>query len=195
MIELKNINKIYKGSKYSVQALKDINVKFDNVGLVSIVGTSGCGKTTLLNLIGGLDSDYQGDIIFDNINVKQYNSKKLDTYRSEKIGFVFQEYNLINTIDVYSNIEIALSMTKINKFEKKKRILDISKRLGIEDLLKKSPLELSGGQKQRVAIARALIKKPQVILADEPTGALDSKTSKEIMEILNLRFSIIKSCV
>ena len=192
MIELKNINKIYKGSKYSVQALKDINVKFDNVGLVSIVGTSGCGKTTLLNLIGGLDSDYQGDIIFDNINVKQYNSKKLDTYRSEKIGFVFQEYNLINTIDVYSNIEIALSMTKINKFEKKKRILDISKRLGIEDLLKKSPLELSGGQKQRVAIARALIKKPQVILADEPTGALDSKTSKEIMEILK---DISKECL
>lgn len=192
MIELKNINKIYKGNKYSVQALKDINVKFDNVGLVSIVGTSGCGKTTLLNLIGGLDSDYQGDIIFDNINVKQYNSKKLDTYRSEKIGFVFQEYNLINTIDVYSNIEIALSMTKINKFEKKKRILDISKRLGIEDLLKKSPLELSGGQKQRVAIARALIKKPQVILADEPTGALDSKTSKEIMEILK---DISKECL
>lgn len=192
MIELKNINKIYKGSKYSVQALKDINVKFGNVGLVSIVGTSGCGKTTLLNLIGGLDSDYQGDIIFDNINVKQYNSKKLDTYRSEKIGFVFQEYNLINTIDVYSNIEIALSMTKINKFEKKKRILDISKRLGIEDLLKKSPLELSGGQKQRVAIARALIKKPQVILADEPTGALDSKTSKEIMKILK---DISKECL
>ena len=192
MIELKNINKIYKGNKYSVQALKDINVKFDNGGLVSIVGTSGCGKTTLLNLIGGLDSDYQGDIIFDNINVKQYNSKKLDTYRSEKIGFVFQEYNLINTIDVYSNIEIALSMTKINKFEKKKRILDISKRLGIEDLLKKSPLELSGGQKQRVAIARALIKKPQVILADEPTGALDSKTSKEIMEILK---DISKECL
>lgn len=192
MIELKNINKIYKGSKYSVQALKDINVKFDNVGLVSVVGTSGCGKTTLLNLIGGLDSDYQGDIIFDNINVKQYNSKKLDTYRSEKIGFVFQEYNLINTIDVYSNIEIALSMTKINKFEKKKRILDISKRLGIEDLLKKSPLELSGGQKQRVAIARALIKKPHVILADEPTGALDSKTSKEIMGILK---DISKDCL
>lgn len=184
MLILNNINKIYKGNGYNVQALKDINLNFNNNGLVTILGTSGCGKTTLLNLIGGLDKDYQGEIIFNNVNTKKYNSKKWDIYRNENIGFVFQEYNLINTISVYSNIELALSVRKISSKEKKKRILDISKQLGIEDILNKSPLELSGGQKQRVAIARAIVKNPNVILADEPTGALDSKTSKEIMDIL-----------
>lgn len=183
MIKLNNINKIYKGI-YNVHALKNININFNNTGLVSIAGASGCGKTTLLNIIGGLDTKYDGELIFDNINTKTYNSKKWDKYRSEKIGFIFQEYNLINTINVYSNIEIALSFSRMSKKEKKNRILDISKKLGIEDILYKSPLELSGGQKQRVAIARAIVKKPNVILADEPTGALDSKTSKEIMDIL-----------
>ncbi len=183
MIKLNNINKIYKGI-CDVQALKNVNINFDNTGLVSIVGASGCGKTTLLNIIGGLDTKYDGELIFNNINTKTYNSKKWDKYRSEKIGFIFQEYNLINTINVYSNIEIALSFTRISKKEQKDRILDISKKLGIEEILYKNPLELSGGQKQRVAIARAIVKKPSVILADEPTGALDSKTSKEIMDIL-----------
>jgi len=192
MIQLINVNKTYKGSKYSVQALNNVNLHFENKGLVSIVGTSGCGKTTLLNLLGGLDNDYQGDIIFNDVNIKGYNSKKLDNYRSEKIGFVFQEYNLINTIDVYSNIEIALSMMKMSNSEKKNKVFDIAKQLGIDDLLNKNPLELSGGQKQRVAIARAIVKDPQVILADEPTGALDSKTSKEIMEILK---DISKECI
>lgn len=184
MIRLVNVNKEYKGKKYSVQALKNINVEFGNKGMISIVGTSGCGKTTLLNLIGGLDNNYQGEIIIDNQKTKGYNSKKWDKYRDEHIGFIFQEYNLINTIDVYSNIEIALSMSKINYKEKKKKINDVCKKLGIESIMKKNPLELSGGQKQRVAIARAIVKNPKVILADEPTGALDSKTSKEIMDIL-----------
>ena len=184
MLELKQISKIYKGKKINVQALKDVNLKFNDVGFVSVVGTSGCGKTTLLNLIGGLDIDYSGEIIFNNQNTKTYNSKNWDNYRSSHIGFVFQEYNLINTISVYDNIETGLELIKISNNEKKQRILEISRKLGIETLLNKSPLELSGGQKQRVAIARAIIKKPSVILADEPTGALDSKTSKEIMDIL-----------
>lgn len=184
MLELKQISKIYKGKKINVQALKDVNLKFNDVGFVSVVGTSGCGKTTLLNLIGGLDIDYSGEIIFNNQNTKTYNSKNWDNYRSSHIGFVFQEYNLINTISVYDNIEMGLELIKISNNEKKQRILEISRKLGIETLLNKSPLELSGGQKQRVAIARAIIKKPSVILADEPTGALDSKTSKEIMDIL-----------
>ena len=184
MLELKQISKIYKGKKINVQALKDVNLNFNDVGFVSVVGTSGCGKTTLLNLIGGLDIDYSGEIIFNNQNTKTYNSKNWDNYRSSHIGFVFQEYNLINTISVYDNIEMGLELIKISNNEKKQRILEISRKLGIETLLNKSPLELSGGQKQRVAIARAIIKKPSVILADEPTGALDSKTSKEIMDIL-----------
>ena len=192
MIELKKVIKVYKGQGYNVNALNGIDISFNTKGLVSILGPSGCGKTTLLNLIGGLDSDYEGDILFDGSSLKQYKSKKLDIYRSEKIGFIFQEYNLINTIDVYSNIEIALSLLKISKKEKKNRIIDISKQLKIEDLLYKKPLELSGGQKQRVAIARAIVKKPQVILADEPTGALDSTTSKEIMEIIK---DISKNCL
>jgi ABC-type lipoprotein export system ATPase subunit len=167
MLELKQISKIYKGKKINVQALKDVNLKFNDVGFVSVVGTSGCGKTTLLNLIGGLDIDYSGEIIFNNQNTKTYNSKNWDNYRSSHIGFVFQEYNLINTISVYDNIEMGLELIKISNNEKKQRILEISRKLGIETLLNKSPLELSGGQKQRVAIARAIIKKPSVILADK----------------------------
>ena len=192
MIELKKVVKVYKGQGYNVKALNGIDITFSDKGLVSILGPSGCGKTTLLNLIGGLDSDYDGDILFNGYSLKQYKSKKLDIYRGEKIGFIFQEYNLINTIDVYSNIEIALSLLKISKKEKKNRVIKISKQLKIEDLLYKKPLELSGGQKQRVAIARAIVKNPKVILADEPTGALDSVTSKEIMEIIK---EISKKCL
>ena len=192
MIELKKVVKVYKGQGYNVKALNGIDITFSDKGLVSILGPSGCGKTTLLNLIGGLDSDYDGDILLNGYSLKQYKSKKLDIYRGEKIGFIFQEYNLINTIDVYSNIEIALSLLKISKKEKKNRVIKISKQLKIEDLLYKKPLELSGGQKQRVAIARAIVKNPKVILADEPTGALDSVTSKEIMEIIK---EISKKCL
>ena len=184
MIELKEINKIYKGKKHNVHALKNITISFGDTGLVSIVGTSGCGKTTLLNLLGGLDNDYTGDIIFNEQTIKGYKSKKWDEYRSENIGFIFQEYNLINSIDVYSNIEMSLSLTNLSFGEKKRKISEVCQKLGIKELMRKTPLELSGGQKQRVAIARAIVKNPKIILADEPTGALDSKTSKEIMDIL-----------
>ena len=184
MLVLKNINKIYKGKNYNLQALRNINLSFDDIGLVTILGTSGCGKTTLLNLIGGLDTDYDGEIIFKHQNTKEYNSKNWDSYRNENIGFVFQEYNLINSLNVYDNIDISLSMKKISYIERKNLIIEVAEKLNISDILYKTPLELSGGQKQRVAIARAIIKKPNIILADEPTGALDSKTSKEIMDIL-----------
>ncbi len=182
MIELKKINKIYKSGNNEVQAIKECNLKFNNKGLISVVGASGCGKTTLLNLIGGLDNEYDGEILFNNTSTKQYKSKDWDKYRSNHIGFIFQEYNLINTISVYDNIELAIN--GYSKKEKHNKIIEISKKLKIETLLKRNPLELSGGQKQRVAIARAIIKEPTVILADEPTGALDSKTSIEIMDIL-----------
>ena len=192
MIELKNVFKTYKGQGYNVNALNGINISFADKGLVSVVGASGCGKTTMLNLIGGLDSDYEGEIVFNNTSIKNYKSKRLDMYRSEMVGFVFQEYNLINTINVYSNIEIALSLQKISKSKKNEMIINISKKLGIESLLYKKPLELSGGQKQRVAIARAIVKNPKVILADEPTGALDTTTSVEIMKIIK---EISKDCL
>lgn len=184
MIQLKNVKKVYNSNGYQTQALKGVDITFPYHGLISIVGASGCGKTTLLNLIGGLDSDYDGEIIFNNQNIKKYKSSKLDKYRSNEIGFIFQEYNLINTLNVYANIELALSLKKVSKKEKKKQIVLVAQRLGIEKLLYKHPLQLSGGEKQRVAIARAIVKEPKVLLADEPTGALDSKTSIEIMNVL-----------
>lgn len=184
MITLNNINKTYKTSNNVTNALQKVSTVIESSGLVSIVGASGSGKTTLLNLIGGLDNDYDGDIKFNNYNIKEYKGKDCDRYRSEKIGFIFQEYNLINTINVYTNIEMALSLKRMSKKVKKEKIIEISKYLGIDHLLYKNPLQLSGGEKQRVAIARAIVKEPEVLLADEPTGALDSKTSKEIMEVI-----------
>lgn len=184
MIQIKKVKKIYKSKNNQTLVLKGIDIVFSYNGLISIVGASGCGKTTLLNLIGGLDSDYDGEIIFNNQNIKKYKSSKLDKYRSNEIGFIFQEYNLINTLNVYANIELALSLKKISKKSKKKQIEMVAHRLGIEKLLYKNPLQLSGGEKQRVAIARAIVKQPKVLLADEPTGALDSKTSLEIMNVL-----------
>lgn len=183
MIELKNVTKIYTTKETSLKALDNISITFPSKGLISVVGVSGCGKTTLLNVLGGLDNSYEGEIIFNNKSTKDYRSKDFDIYRNENIGFVFQDYNLINTMKVYDNIEVALSLNKISKKDKKDMINKISKRLGIDTILDKKPTELSGGQKQRVAIARAIIKNPKVILADEPTGALDSKNSEEIMKL------------
>ena len=184
MLKLIDINKTYENKKVSTQALKNINLEIEDKGLISIVGVSGCGKTTLLNLIGGLDTDYQGSVEFENTETKHYRKKEWDDYRNKNVGFIFQDYNLINNISVYDNINIALSLQSISKKQAKQLIVDISKRLQIENILYKKPTELSGGQKQRVALARALIKKPKIILADEPTGALDSKTSEEIMKII-----------
>lgn len=184
MIKITGLTKVYKTNSIDVQALNNVNISIANNGLVSILGPSGCGKTTLLNIIGGLDSNFDGDITINNKSIKKMKSRERDRYRNQEIGFVFQDYNLISTLNIYSNIEIALSLSKENNKEKKQKIYELAEQLGIKDLLKKYPNELSGGQKQRAVIARALVNNPSIILADEPTGALDSKTSVQIIEIL-----------
>lgn len=184
MITIKSLKKEYKTSSMSVKALNGVDLDISNNGLVSILGPSGCGKTTLLNIIGGLDSNYEGDVIVNGKNIKKMHSHERDIYRNQEIGFVFQEYNLISTLNIYSNIELALALSKASNKEKKKKIYELAQNLGIEKLLKKYPNELSGGQKQRAVIARALINDPKILLADEPTGALDSKTSIQILSIL-----------
>lgn len=185
VLEIKGLNKKYKlGNKTSFQALTDINLSFKRGELVSIVGESGSGKSTLMNVVGGLDSDYEGSIIVNGENIKELNDKQLDEYRKKKIGFVFQSFNLIPHLTILDNVTIALTLSNVKESEKVKKATAILTRLGLESQIKKKPNQLSGGQKQRVAIARALINDPEIILADEPTGALDSDTTLQILEIL-----------
>lgn len=185
ILELKNVNKDYKlENREKFRALDDIDVSFDKGELVSIVGESGSGKSTLMNLIGGLDSDYEGIINIDGIDLKSFKDKQLDDYRKKKIGFVFQSFNLIPHLSVLENVTISLTLSNVKDSEKKKRATEILTKLGLKDQIKKKPTQLSGGQKQRVAIARALINNPDIILADEPTGALDSSTTTQILSIL-----------
>lgn len=184
-LQIIGVNKKYKLDNHqSFQALFDINVEFDKGELVSIVGESGSGKSTLMNLIGGLDSDFTGSIIADGENLRELSDKELDKYRKNKVGFVFQSFNLISHLSILDNVTLALTLSNVSEKEKIQRATDILKRVGLEDQLKKKPTQLSGGQKQRVAIARALINDPEIIIADEPTGALDSGTSMQILEIL-----------
>ncbi len=184
MIQIKNIVKNYLSGDNVVHALKDVNLNFRNSEFVSILGPSGCGKTTLLNIIGGLDKYTSGDIVINGVSTKEYKDKDWDKYRNHYIGFVFQSYNLISHLSVLENVELALSIAGLNKHEKRQRAIDALKEVGLENQLKKKPNQLSGGQMQRVAIARAIVNKPKIILADEPTGALDSETSTQVMEIL-----------
>ena len=180
MLELKGINKTYISKKSSsTKALIDINLKFNNKGLVFIVGSSGSGKSTLLNVIGSLDKYDSGDLIIDGKSTKKFKNKDFDYYRNNYIGFIFQDFNIIDDYNIIDNINLPLKLQN-----KKRDSTDLLKKLGIEDLCKRKPNELSGGEKQRVAIARALIKDPKIILADEPTGNLDSKNSKSIMDLL-----------
>lgn len=184
-LRLINVNKKYKlSNKETFQALYDINVEFDRGELVSIVGESGSGKSTLMNLIGGLDSDYTGQIIVGNEDLSKLQEKELDKYRKNKVGFVFQSFNLISHLSILDNVTLALTLSNVGEKEKVEKATEILKRVGLENQLKKKPNQLSGGQKQRVAIARALINDPEIIIADEPTGALDSGTSMQILEIL-----------
>ncbi len=184
-LKLLNVNKSYKLNKNeSFQALYDINIEFDKGELVSIIGESGSGKSTLMNLIGGLDSDFSGQIIADGENLRKLSEKELDKYRKNKVGFVFQSFNLISHLSILDNVTLALTLSNIPENEKVKKATDILKRVGLETQIKKKPNQLSGGQKQRVAIARALINDPEIIIADEPTGALDSQTSMQILDIL-----------
>ena len=184
MLELVNIKKQYQLKDQAVDALKGINLCFRRNEFASILGPSGCGKTTLLNIIGGLDRYTEGDLIIDGVSTKQFKDKDWDNYRNHRVGFVFQSYNLIPHQTVLENVELALTLSGIKKKERRARAIAVLEKVGLGDKLKSRPNQLSGGQMQRVAIARALVNDPEIILADEPTGALDSKTSVQIMELL-----------
>ncbi|MBP3255037.1 MAG: ABC transporter ATP-binding protein/permease [Clostridia bacterium] len=184
MLELKNITKTYKVADDEVQALKGVSLKFREAEFVSILGQSGCGKTTLLNIIGGLDRYTTGDLIINGKSTKSFKDRDWDAYRNYKVGFVFQSYNLISHQTVLSNVELALTIGGISRKERKERAIKALEEVGLKDHIHKKPNQLSGGQMQRVAIARALVNNPDIILADEPTGALDTKTSVQVMEIL-----------
>ena len=184
MLSLKNIKKDYKMGDNIVHALRGVTVNFRKNEFVAILGQSGCGKTTMLNIIGGLDRYTEGDLIIDGVSTKKYRDRDWDTYRNHKIGFVFQSYNLIPHQTVLSNVELALTLSGVSKSERRRRAVEVLEKVGLKDQMKKKPNQMSGGQMQRVAIARALINDPDILLADEPTGALDSETSIQIMEIL-----------
>ncbi len=184
MLELKNIKKTYISGNEKVKALKGISLNFRENEFVSILGQSGCGKTTLLNIVGGLDSYTSGDLIINGKSTKKYNAKDWDTYRNHSVGFVFQSYNLIPHQTVLSNVELALTLSGVSKEERRKRAIEVLTKVGLKEQINKKPNQMSGGQMQRVAIARALINDPDILLADEPTGALDSATSVQIMELL-----------
>ncbi len=184
MLELKNIKKQYSTGDFTVHALKGINLSFRKSEFVSILGPSGCGKTTMLNIIGGLDKYNDGDLIINGRSTKKYNDRDWDTYRNHSIGFVFQSYNLIPHQSVLQNVELALTLSGVSKAERRRRAKQALESVGLGNQLKKKPGEMSGGQMQRVAIARAIVNDPDIILADEPTGALDSETSIAVMEIL-----------
>lgn len=184
MLQLKNITKDYITGNATVNALNGVSINFRDSEFVSVLGASGCGKTTLLNIIGGLDRYTQGDLIIDGVSTKDYTDRDWDNYRNHSIGFVFQSYNLIMHQSVLSNVELALTLSGISKEERKKRAVEALEKVGLKDQIHKMPNQLSGGQMQRVAIARAIVNNPKIILADEPTGALDTKTSVQIMDLL-----------
>lgn len=181
---LSEIRKSYKLGNESVQAVKGVSLEFRQNEFVSILGPSGCGKTTLLNVIGGLDQYDSGDLIINGMTTKNFKSADWDAYRNRSIGFVFQNYNLISHQTVLQNVEISMTLSGVSVYERKRRAIEALNAVGLADQLKKKPSQLSGGQMQRVAIARALVNNPDIILADEPTGALDSHTSVQVMEIL-----------
>ena len=184
MLQCKNIIKDYVSGDEIVHALKGVSLSFREHEFVSILGQSGCGKTTFLNIIGGLDHYTSGDLIINGKSTKDCSDKDWDTYRNHQVGFVFQSYNLIMHQSVLSNVELALTLTGVNKEERRKRAIEALNKVGLSDQIHKKPTQMSGGQMQRVAIARAIVNNPDIILADEPTGALDSATSVQIMEIL-----------
>ena len=184
MLELVNIKKDYEVAGGAVHALRGVSLKFRKSEFVSILGPSGCGKTTLLNIIGGLDHYTSGDLIIDGKSTKEYTDRDWDTYRNHSIGFIFQSYHLIPHQTVLQNVELALMISGVSKHERRKRAEEALEKVGLKDRMNNLPNQLSGGQAQRVAIARALINDPEIVLADEPTGALDSKTSVQIMELL-----------
>ena len=184
MLRLRNIVKNYTAGDTTVSALKGVTLSFRKNEFVSILGQSGCGKTTLLNVIGGLDQYTSGDLIINGKSTKHFSDHDWDSYRNHSIGFVFQTYNLIPHQTVLANVELALTLSGVSKYERRRRAIDALHKVGLSDQLHKKPNQMSGGQMQRVAIARALVNNPDILLADEPTGALDSTTSVQIMDLL-----------
>lgn len=184
MLELKNIKKSYTLANFTQTALNDVSLKFRKNEFVAILGQSGSGKTTLLNIIGGLDHYDSGDLIINNKSTKKFKDTDWDAYRNNCIGFIFQSYNLISHISILANVELGMTLSGVSKKERRQKAIEVLKKVGLENHINKKPNQLSGGQMQRVAIARALVNNPDIILADEPTGALDSKTSVQIMELI-----------
>ena len=184
MLKLVGITKQYTLGGNTIDALRGVDLEFRENEFVSILGPSGCGKTTTLNIIGGLDRYTSGDLIINGRSTKDYKDGDWDAYRNHSIGFVFQSYNLISHQSVLANVELALTLAGVSKKERRRRAVEALEQVGLGDQLNKVPSQMSGGQMQRVAIARALINDPDILLADEPTGALDSETSVQVMELL-----------
>jgi len=185
VVELISTKKIYMLDKTEVNALRGIDLAIKEGEFVCIAGPSGSGKTTILNLIGCIDKPTEGTVLIDNEDVSKFNDKKLTNYRLNKLGFIFQSFNLIPVLNVYENIEFPLLLQKnISKTERRERVMKLIKEVGLEDRIKNKPSELSGGQRQRVAIARALVTKPVIVLADEPTANLDSETGDKIISLM-----------
>ena len=185
MITLKNVNKVYSTDMIETQALEDVNLHIDKGEFVSIMGPSGCGKSTLLNIVGLLDDPTSGLVIIDGTNVIGLNDFRLSAFRNEKLGFVFQSFHLIDTLNVLDNVMLPLVYRRMSESERQKRAVEVLERVGLSHRIRHRPSQLSGGQCQRVAIARAIVGNPEIILADEPTGNLDSKMGGEVMELLH----------
>ena len=183
MLTLSNIHKEYASGELRVEALKGVSLSFRKNEFVAVLGPSGCGKTTLLNIIGGLDRYTQGDLIIKGRSTREYKDADWDSYRNHSVGFVFQSYNLIPHQTVLSNVELALTLGGVPAKERRRRAVQALERVGLGDQLNKKPNEMSGGQMQRVAIARALVNDPEILLADEPTGALDSASGAQVMDL------------
>jgi len=184
MIKITDLAKVYRTEEVETTALNKLSLEVKEGEFVSIMGASGCGKSTLLNIIGLLDAPNDGSYLFDGAEVAKFNEKERAGLRKANIGFVFQNFNLIDELSVYENVELPLIFNKVKSSERKKRVIEILERIGIAHRAKHFPLQLSGGQQQRVAVARALVTNPKLILADEPTGNLDSKSGNDVMELL-----------
>ena len=186
MIETKHVSKIYKMGELDLEVIKDLNLSIGSGEFIAIVGPSGSGKSTVLNILGGLDTPTSGEVVVDNINITELNTTQLAHFRGEKIGFIFQSFNLIPVLSVYENIEYPLIMIQhLPPKEREKRVLEVLEEVDMLDQKEKYPDQISGGQKQRVAIARALVTNPKIVFADEPTANLDSKTAHRIIELMH----------
>ncbi|MDE5903908.1 MULTISPECIES: ABC transporter ATP-binding protein [Duncaniella] len=184
-IELKEINKIYRTDEIETLALENVNLAIEKGEFVSVMGPSGCGKSTLLNIVGLLDEPTSGSVIIDNTTIGKMSDSKLAAFRNSKLGFVFQSFHLINSLNVLDNVELPLIYRSMSASERQRRVREVLERVGLSHRLRHMPSQLSGGQCQRVAIARAIVGNPEIILADEPTGNLDSKMGAEVMDLLH----------